>query len=436
MNILFLSQVAMDKKNSFGNTVCNWFEGNVWKNDEFFHFYTRNQNPDNDMNIDYYKLTDIDVVNGVMKMKIQGKEFSSDEVKINKKNNETEKKELEQINKIQNAKKNQMIYFAHEQIWKSQLWLNKYFKSFITKAKPDILFAFAIDQYILWPLIKYLKKNTNCKVVLFISDDVYGAINNKSWYRQCYLIKEFEECIEYSDKLYAVSEEMCELYEQRFNKPVEVLYKGCDLSTEPKGFINEPIKIVYAGNLYYGRDDTLAELAKALEKINSTKTVAKLEIYTGATITSEIERKLNIVGSSEIMGSRPYDEIKEIMKNADIVLHVESFEEKQKELVKYSFSTKIIDCLQSGNVVLGIGPSNIASIEYLKKVDGAFVIDDMDNIFDSISKILNKKNILNENAQKTRDFAKENHELTVVREKLRREFNVLLNNTYEKEWND
>ena len=123
MNILFLSQVAMDKKNSFGNTVCNWFEGNVWKNDEFFHFYTRNQNPDNDMNIDYYKLTDIDVVNGVMKMKIQGKEFSSDEVKINKKNNETEKKELEQINKIQNAKKNQMIYFAHEQIWKSQLLL-------------------------------------------------------------------------------------------------------------------------------------------------------------------------------------------------------------------------------------------------------------------------------------------------------------------------
>ena len=273
---------------------------------------------------------------------------------------------------------------------------------------------FCYKQYILLPIVKYLKKHTNCKIVLFIADDVYGAIDNVAWYRQCYLRKEFEKCIEYSDKLYAVSEEMCELYEQRFNKPVEVLYKGCDLSTEPKGFLNEPIKIVYAGNLYYGRDDTLAELAKALEKINSTKTVAKLEIYTGATITSEIERKLNIVGSSEIMGSRPYNEIKEIMKNADIVLHVESFEEKQKELVKYSFSTKIIDCLQSGNVVLGIGPSNIASIEYLKKIDGAFVIDDMDNIFDSISKILNEKNILNENAKKTRDFAKENHELTVV----------------------
>ena len=196
---------------------------------------------------------------------------------------------------------------------------------------------FCYKQYILLPIVKYLKKHTNCKIVLFIADDVYGAIDNVAWYRQCYLRKEFEKCIEYSDKLYAVSEEMCELYEQRFNKPVEVLYKGCDLSTEPKGFLNEPIKIVYAGNLYYGRDDTLAELAKALEKINSTKTVAKLEIYTGATITSEIERKLNIVGSSEIMGSRPYNEIKEIMKNADIVLHVEFLRKNKKNLLNTHF---------------------------------------------------------------------------------------------------
>ena len=333
-------------------------------------------------------------------------------------------KEINQIDKLHSStNKKDFIYFLHEQVWNSKIWFNKSFKKFLDK--PDILFCFATNQYILLPIVKYLKKHTNCKIVLFIADDVYGAIDNVAWYRQCYLRKEFEKCIEYSDKLYAVSEEMCELYEQRFNKPVEVLYKGCDLSTEPKGFLNEPIKIVYAGNLYYGRDDTLAELAKALEKINSTKTVAKLEIYTGATITSEIERKLNIVGSSEIMGSRPYNEIKEIMKNADIVLHVESFEEKQKELVKYSFSTKIIDCLQSGNVVLGIGPSNIASIEYLKKIDGAFVIDDMDNIFDSISKILNEKNILNENAKKTRDFAKENHELTVVREKLKEDLTTM-----------
>lgn len=424
MKILFVSQAAWDDKNSVGNTLSNWFEGDLWKNDEFLHFYTRKQNPNNRINATYYNLSAIDIIKGILKFKIRGKVFSN----LNKNFEIIEtsqlNKEINQVDKLHSAtNKKDFIYFLHEQVWNSKIWFNKSFKKFLDK--PDILFCFATNQYILLPIVKYLKKHTNCKIVLFIADDVYGAIDNVAWYRQCYLRKEFEKCIEYSDKLYAVSEEMCELYEQRFNKPVEVLYKGCDLSIELKGFLNEPIKIVYAGNLYYGRDDTLAELAKTLEKINSTKTVAKLEIYTGATITPQIEKKLNIDGSSKIMGRRPYDEIKEIMKNADIVLHVESFEEKQKELVKYSFSTKIIDCLQSGNVVLGIGPSNIASIEYLKKVDGAFVIDDMDNIFDSISKILNKKNILNENAQKTRDFAKENHELTVVRKKLREDLTTM-----------
>lgn len=67
------------------------------------------------------------------------------------------------------------------------------------------------------------------------------------------------------------------------------------------------------------------------------------------------------------MGPRSYDEIKHIMHEADVVLHVESFDEKSIETVKYSFSTKIIDCLQSGSQILGVGPSGIASIEYLKK---------------------------------------------------------------------
>lgn len=424
MKILFVSQAAWDDKNSVGNTLSNWFEGDLWKNDEFLHFYTRKQNPNNRVNATYYNLSAIDIIKGIFKFKISGKVFSNSNKNLEIIENAQLNKEINQVDKLHSSKNiKDFIYFLHEQVWNSKIWFNKSFKKFLDK--PDILFCFATSQYILLPIVKYLKKYTNCKIVLFIADDVFGAINNVAWYRQCYLRKEFEKCIQCADKLYAVSEEMCKLYEQRFNKPVEVLYKGCDLSAEPKGFINEPIKIVYAGNLYYGRDDTLAELAKALEKININKPIAKLEIYTGATITSEIERKLNIVGSSEIMGRRPYDEIKEIMKNADIVLHVESFEEKQKELVKYSFSTKIIDCLQSGNVVLGIGPSNIASIEYLKKIDGAFVIDDMDNIFDSISNILNEKNILNENAKKTRDFAKANHELTVVRKKLREDLTTM-----------
>lgn len=82
---------------------------------------------------------------------------------------------------------------------------------------------------------------------------------------------------------------------------------------------------------------------------------ASLEIYSTATITEELDKKLNIKDSSRLMGSRPYDEITEILREADIVLHVESFEQKSIDKVRYSLSTKVADCLQSGAFVLGIG---------------------------------------------------------------------------------
>ena len=104
---------------------------------------------------------------------------------------------------------------------------------------------------------------------------------------------------------------------------------------------------------------------------------------------------------------------------------MESFEEKQKDTVRYSFSTKIIDCLQSGAQVLGIGPAGIASMEYLKKVDGAVVVDQHNLIEKAVAELSQTSKLL-ENAGKTRQYALQNHEEQAVQEKLRREFEELL----------
>lgn len=58
---------------------------------------------------------------------------------------------------------------------------------------------------------------------------------------------------------------------------------------------------------------------------------AALEIFTGANVTEQMRRKLNRGGSSRIMGARPYDEMKRTMREADVALHVESFEIKGSE---------------------------------------------------------------------------------------------------------
>lgn len=425
MNILIFGQAAWDDKNSAGNTFSNFFCGSIFNEDHFSNFYCREKYPGNHMsNVNYYNLSSFRIVKGILKFKIEGIKFNSKDIIKNKKkyciNSEYEQ---DKINKLHKGKY-EIVYFIHEVLWMSKLWLNQHFKTFIDENKPDVLFSFATSPYILWTLINYLKKNSNCKIVLLIADDVYGNYNKIAWYRRVYMKKLLRKCIENADCLYAISDPMADLYTEYFQKKVTAIYKGCDLSMEIKKSINNPIKFVYAGNLFWGRDEILHLLAKSIDNINQNNSgrLAELEIYTTANITSDMKQKLNIKNVSKIMGARDYDEIKEIMHKADVVLHVESFDKNQIEFTKYSLSTKIMDCLQSGVQVLGIGPAEIASIKYLKKIDGTIVIDNQENIDDVLSSIINGEISIIENCKKIRMYSQMNHEISVVQGKLRNEF--------------
>lgn len=425
MNILVFSEAAWDDKNSFGNTVSNFLWGDAWRNDHFSNFYARKQLPDNKIIASYYNLSAIDIVKGILRGHIEGRTFNTENIDLEQATlDSAHDKERKNIDKL-HQNKNEFVYYGHEQVWRSRLWLNRHFKNFIAENAPDILFAFAQSPYILWPLIQYLKKHTTCKVVLLVADDVCGSYDRCAFYRRGYLRRELENCILAADKLYGISDEMSELYANRFGRPVATLYKGCDLTMEPKQYLNQPLRFVYAGNLLWGRADTLAQVAEVLEKINQDGQKAVLEVYTGTTVTEELRQRLEKDSTSRIMGSRPYEEIKRILHEADVVLHVESFEKSQQETVRYSFSTKIIDCLQSGAQVLGIGPAGIASIEYLKKVDGAAVIDRQERVMEAVEDLI-RQGTMPENAKRTRQYALQKHERNAVQEKLRNDFKTLL----------
>lgn len=422
MNIMMFSSAAWDDKNSLGNTFSNWFCGSEWKEDKFSHFYLRKQNPCNENRVDYYNLSAMDIIRGFFRGKIKGKLFNSDSIKVYECVTEThhlrEQKNIEKLHKSNN----QIVYMLHELVWLSGLWNNKYFEEFVEEKAPDIFFAFATDVFVLSSIINYLKKNTNCKIVLFVADDVYGAYSKLIFPRRKYLLGLFRKCIKQADGLYAVSDEMAELYEKQFGRKITTLYKGCELSTPIKENIGSPIKIVYAGNLLWGRDDILHQLALVLEKINTDRVHMQLEIYTGATVTQEISRKLNVGNSSRIVGCRPYKEITSIMQNADVVLYVESFDDKMKEIVRCSLSTKIMDCLQSGSIVLGVGPSDVSSIKYLKRISGTIVVDDITKVSDALMYILDNQDEMLDNMRSVRAYAQRHHEITTVQKRLRDSF--------------
>ncbi len=424
MNILLFSQAAWDDTNSYGNTVASFFGD--WEQDRFFHFYTRKQLPRNDRIEKYYNVSVVDIVKGLLGRGNRQKMFSREMLEAKReKLMQENKKEQQSIRKI-HQKKNPLIYWVTEQIWLSRIWIDRDFKRFIAEANPDIFFAFAANSFILWPLIQYVKKHTQAKIVLFAADDVSSDNKRQVCYRRYYLAKTLKKCILAADKLYGISPSLCEQYAKEYGKEVTLLTKGCEFTEPVATEVNTPVRLAYAGNLYYGRDEILGKVARTLQKINQNGTVAQLEVYTPAIITEEIDCALNIEGTSRIMGPRPYEQIKQILHEADVVLHVESFQEEQIEYVRHSFSTKIIDCLQSGNAILAVGPADVNSIAYMKRVPGTVVVEGLSQLEEAVMELVGDKNRLLQHAAAIRDFAVEHHDLKKVRQGLHQDFCALL----------
>ncbi|MBR4560701.1 MAG: hypothetical protein IKO23_02145 [Bacteroidales bacterium] len=420
MNILVITGSPWNDTNSVGNTLSNWFSN--WGDTNFSTLYSRDALPNNSCCEAYFKVSPTNIIKNLFTPHRIGVRFDKNtykNVQFSSGNKEWS------ITPAYGKGRRRVFLLLYEILYSSRIWLNNKLKRFIADQKPDLCFTFAISEPYRYHICKYLKSKS-IPIVLFIADDVYGSYSSKKVLFNTKRIKRFESLINMADKVYGASEMMCEKYSALFNIQVEPLYKGCVLS-EPKSFCNTPLRIAYAGNLLYGRSQTIGLITKALSEINNKngKTLACLEIYTGTPITEEMASVLQVEGVSKIMGQRPFSEIVEILKTADIVLHVESFDKKEIEEVKYSFSTKIVDCLQSGSVFMVVGPKGIASVEYPKTIPGAIVIDNITDVHDALSVILSSPEKLLQNAKNTHAFAAEIFPVEKVREKLRTEFCLL-----------
>lgn len=423
MRILVFSQAAWNTANSFGNTVTNWFDG--WEDTHFFHFYARQQKPNTDIVEKYYNVSAVEILKKAIRGKLAGRAYDASELVDRTSNNKTNT-EQEQIAKL-HKKSNEILYWGMEQVWRFGRWINKDFDAFVEEADPDIIFAFATSPYILGPAIKHIKeKKPSVKVALWIADDILTGFEQNAWYRRKYLKDGIGYCMNSADKLYGASVEMCEKYSSLYSKEVTPLYKGCTFDRPVKEINNTPLRFVYAGNLLYGRLETLKEIIKVLRAINKESCKAVLEIYSNTPLVEEEKKAWFDNNNAFYMGVRPYEEIKEILNRADIVLHVESFEEESKRYVKYSFSTKIVDCLQSGSVIFGIGPRDIASMEYLENVPGAITVYDNEKILDTLKQIVENPRQLILRAGQSRDFAQKNVDINVIRKKLFKDLHALV----------
>ncbi|MBR5309851.1 MAG: hypothetical protein IKU42_01845 [Oscillospiraceae bacterium] len=414
MKVLVITRNAWDDTNSIGNTLSNFFTG--VDNIEFANIYFRESSPNNSICKKYYKATEIEILKKwFFPHKIGTSFILNNETKAKKQSFSQKNEKL--IVRFVRRHGVKIAYKISENIWYSERWINKNFREFTESFNPDLIFTFVKSSPQYYLTIKFLKETFKTPIFTWIADDEYTDLLENGSKKE---ISNLKYIIENSDYISGCSEKICFYYNSIFGCNAVPFYKSCDLSTPVKSYVNDPIKFVYAGNLLYGRIDIIKKISDILERCNSKNSKVLFEIYSNTDISLNEKKYFEQKNHSKYMGCCDYKSVKKRLSNADVVLHVESFEEKQIQKTRYSFSTKIIDCLQSGNVFLAVGPENIASIEYLKKIPGSYVINDIENLEENLNNILNNYKDFPERALSIRKFAEEYHNsknnITIIEE--------------------
>ena len=194
------------------------------------------------------------------------------------------------------------------------------------------------------------------------------------------------------------------------------------------GEVHNPIKLVFTGNISSGRYKQLAAIGEAIKKINKDEKKLELDIYTLTPMTAKLKMMLDIDGVVNLKGGVSADEIYQIQKNADILVHVESFDLKNRLAVHQSFSTKIVDYLHQAKCIFAVGPKDVASIDYLLKNDAAIVATTAGEIEKKLIELCDNTALIHEFEKKGWECGKRNHRIETIQQKLKNDFKMLKRN--------
>ena len=421
LKILIISNTPWDDDNSFGSSFSNIFGGNP--NYEIANIYCQPGLPNTKVCKHFFQITEKGIIRTLLgKQKFSGKQiFPSKKEELAGITLSTKDKKY--LNKLKTIRW-QIFFWIRDLIWSTGKWKSKNMDDFITDFQPDLIFLPIYYSTYLNNIGLYAKKFSKVKIVGYISDDCYTlkhfSLSPLFWVdrfiKRYYVKKAIENC----EILYTITETQKNEYNGIFGNKCKVLFKGGNFHdfSHMKTTLHDPIKIVYTGNLGMGRWKSLVKIAEALQVINHHNIKAQLYIYSQTTLPKSTLRKLQIKNTVYYMGGIPSSKVKEVQRDADILVHVESFELSERYNARLSFSTKIVDYFEAGRCILAVGWCKTGAIEYLKENDTAIIITDNNQIHKEVSNLINNKYLILDYGRKGFEFGKINHQFELMRTNL------------------
>ena len=390
-----------------------------WQPDKVAQIYTKSDLPNTPVCNKFFRIAENEVIKSVFKRRAVGKEVENGGGAT-----QTEQAAIRQeaeLYKMAHKKKSWFYTLARECVWWLGCWKSKALDRFVEEFDPDVYFVPIYPvAYMGWIQLHILKKHPK-PYVCYLADDNYSYMacgkNPLAYIHRFILRRVVKKLATNCDEMFTITKTEAEDTDNLFGTHSVVLTKGIDYTglTFERREPQNPIKLVYTGNLVIGRHYSLAAIARALANINKDGVKMTLDIYSPDTFDEKTMELFNSNGCC-FHGRVPREEVYAIQNAADVVVFVESLEKAHRYAARLSFSTKLTDYFKSGKCIFAVGDEAIAPIEYLRDNDAAVIANEYEQIEMRLRALAEDPTLIPVYGEKAFECGRRNHERSVVRD--------------------
>lgn len=232
----------------------------------------------------------------------------------------------------------------------------------------------------------------------------------------------------------AICQAMAKEYRRRYAIPFEAFMNCVDTPAEcPPASPNsgdEPVRLLYLGGLHLNRWRSLQDVGKSLEALTSEGLNVELIVHGPASDVARYGQTLAASPATRVGGSLAPDQVLPALREADVLLHVESFDQDVRKYTRLSLSTKIPQYMSSGRPILGYGPEEVASCRYIQESGCGRVVstEDAYTLTNALKELVSDAQLRTRLGHQGWERACRRHNSDIERERLR----VLLSKAYEQ----
>lgn len=418
MKVLIISHNPVSDQSNMGKTFLSLFS--QFDKEELCQLYIYPVIPNGNRCASYYRVTDKDALNSILRLKKAGAEIPRERI--------TEDQGLyekagDQAFYKNRKNKSAVRRLSRDAMWGMTRWYHKDLQAWLDREKPQCIFVAPGVAKFIYDFAIRIAKKLDIPVITYICDEYYFVKKPRfglDRLRLELLQRKIRKLIGVTDHLVVISEELKADYEKEFSVKTTTLMTGASspVADAVKVCI-EPKDICYFGNIRCNRFVPLGQIGRTLDDINREQGKQyRLKIYT-AEQDPQILNSFADIACVELYSFVTGAEFDKALCEADLLLHTEAFDEASKDFTQHSISTKIADCLASGIPLVAYGPEEISSMRHLLRHRCAITSTSLDTLKSTLETALSDGSARRQAAENGLITAKEHHDSKTVGLQLR-----------------